>query len=285
MQSSSASDGIAVPFDSMTISNRTGTARIGYESSTGDGSVMLTYTAAVGALTYTVKRTVTYVYPNQYYTDDFEVIIPAGNPANKVVKFYKGADIAPGGGDDGEKSFLIQRPTLPASMVVAVAPDGDALMGVREIAKSSGMNTFDGLQGEYYSDSFNNAWRRINIGFGSYLGDPTDDTDYDDLGYMVQWTLGNTPGTYQRDMETFVAVRGVNATAHWSSTTNASTGRVDITLTNTFSTARTGLGFDFTLPSPGFIVGNESNGCTGANVSVSGGVLSASNISVDEYSS
>lgn len=285
VQSGSAADGIAAAFDSMTISNRTGTARIGYENAVGSGSVSLTYSATVSAYTYTVKRTVTYIYPNQYYTDDFEVVIPAGNPSNKVIKLYKGADNAPGGSQDGEKSFLIQRPALPASMVVAVSPDANAIMGVREIAKSSGMNTFDGLQGQYYMDSFNNAWRGIDIGFGDYLGDPTDDTDYDDIGYAVQWTLGNTPGTYQRDMETFVAVRGVNTTAHWSSTSNTSTGRVDITLTNTFNTARTGLGFEFSLPSPGFIVGNESNGCTGATVSVNNGVLTASNISVNAYTS
>ena len=283
VQSSSAYDGIESVFNTMTISDRTGTARIGYDSAVGSGSVALTYTGIVGSDTYTVKRTITYVAPNQYYTDDFEVIIPAGNPSNKIVKLYKGADIAPGGSQDGEKSILVQRPTLPASTVVALSPDANAFIGVREIPKTAGMNTFDGLQGEYYQDAFNQAWRGGNIGFGDFLGDPTDDTDYDDLGYAVQWTLGSTPGTYTRDMETFIGVRGVNATAQWSSTTNTSTGRVDITLTNTFNTARTGLGLVFSLPSPGFIVGNETTTCTGANLSVSGGVLTASNISVNEY--
>jgi hypothetical protein len=285
VRNGSAHDGRTLPYDTLTISNRTGTALVGSETVTGDGSVMLTYTATVSGYTYTIKRTITYIYPNQYYTDQYEVIVPTGNPSNKVVKLYKGADIAPGGNTDGEKGFIVQRPALPVTTLISYAPTADTFIGLREIAQDTGMSTFDGLMGEFYLTQFYSAWDGNDIGFSTYLGDPTDDTDIDDAGFLAQWTIGNTPGTYTRELETFVGQRGVNVSAGWSSKNIASTGRVDFTLTNTFSTRKTGLGFEFTLPSPGGIVGTATNGCTGSTVTVSGNTVTVSNVGIDPASS
>jgi hypothetical protein len=281
----SAHDGMTLPFDSLTISNRTGSARPGYESTTGDGSAMLTYTATVGAYTYTVKRTITYIYPNQHYIDDFEVIVPAGNPSNKVVKLYKGADVAPGGNSDGEKGFVVQRPALPATTLVLYAADSNSIIGVREIPKETGMSTVDGMMGDFYQSQFFDAWQGNDISFNAFIGDPTDDTDTEDTGYLVQWTIGSTPGTYTRDLETFVAQRGVNVTAAWSGPTIAATGRLDFTVTSSRATRQTGLGFVFTAPSPSGIVGSAINGCTGSSTTVSGSVLTVSGLGIDPLTS
>jgi hypothetical protein len=275
------------PFATLVISDRTGSAQIGQETATGDpdgdGSVIMTYTADVEGRTYTVKRTVTYTYPNLYYTDQYQVIVPAGNPSNKVVKLYKGGDTAPGGVDQA-KALLERRPAFPVNNEQSINPSAGVVLGVREIAQESGMSTFEGVNGINYNEPFPIVHAGGDIGFQVTLGDPTDVNDVHDAGFMVQWTIGHTPGTYNEELEQYVGEQAVNLIAAWSSTRVSTIGRINFTLTNAFFSQKTGLGFVFTVPSP-LIIGDTVNGCTGSNISISGNVITVSNIDMDAATS
>ena len=77
---SGASSGLSnqAKFDTLAITQLTGSANITGASTTGDGSVVLIYTKTISGRRYELKRTITYTYPNYYYTDEYDIIIPAG---------------------------------------------------------------------------------------------------------------------------------------------------------------------------------------------------------------
>jgi hypothetical protein len=285
MRSGSITGGTA--FDTLTISDRTGSAQIGNETATGDpagdGSVVMTYTADVEGLTYTIKRTVTYLFPNLYYTDQYEIIVPAGNPANKVVKLYKGGDTAPGGNDQA-KALLERRPTFPVNNEQSINPSAGVVLGVREISRQTGMSTFEGVNGIDFSVPFSTVYAGGDIGFNVTLGDPTDITDVHDAGFMVQWTIGSTPGTYTEELEQYVGIQAVNLIATWSSPVVSGIGRVNFTLTNAFFAQKSNLGFVFTMPA-GLFVGGTVSGCPGTNISVNGSIITVTGISMEAATS
>ena len=158
-------------------------------STTGSAGATLTYTATHGGLSYVVKRVVSYTYPNNYYDEVWTVTIPAGN--TETVKFYLGGDSAPGGDDNG---------------IGSIATFG-TLTSVREANPDSGQyfaythrNDASAFT-HYFVGDYDSPYETIRDG-----GDLDDsiDTSEHDAGIQIQWTLGTSAGSYERQLRTTV---------------------------------------------------------------------------------
>jgi len=69
-------------------------------SAKGNAGATITYEkTTVSGFVYRVIREISYVYPNNFYDEDWTVVIPNGN--TEVVKLYRGGDAAPGNHDEG----------------------------------------------------------------------------------------------------------------------------------------------------------------------------------------
>jgi LPXTG-motif cell wall-anchored protein len=159
-------------------------------TTTGNATAEILYSVTLdGSLTYTVKREISYTYPNTYYDEVWTVTIPSGN--NSEVDFYIGGDAAPGGTDSG------------ASEVVTIAGN----LNLRE--KNLG-------SGQYISYQQTSALSPFDYYFVGEYSEPeatieggTNLTNYvetlvndHDAGIYIQWSYGTTPGTYVRQMRT-----------------------------------------------------------------------------------
>lgn len=245
------------PWTSIALVGTTGAASSGnvLPATTGSASAHLRYTAEKGGQTYTIDRTVSYTFPNDYYRDTYTFTIPAGN--TDVVKFYKGGDTSPGSSDQG---YGIQL-TSPVRSVISLNPSSGIQVGQREVA---GSKPFDGATTNRYSAPYDTVIAGGDLGFVT-------DTDSHDAGFMTQWNLGSTPGTQTYAQETFVNFQGTSLTAGFRSAEVAPGTPVllDLNLVNTRLSEATGVGYTFTLPE-GLSV------ATGAPVNGCGGTLTAS---------
>mgnify|MGYP000390824491 CR=1 FL=1 len=270
--SASATMSSVAKFDSLVIGNLTGSANTSGATTTGSGSVVMTYTKTIGGKAYILQRTISYTYPNYYYHDEYDVTIPAGNTA--TVKLYKGGDTAPGGSDSAYNMYI----TNPVKNVQSIEPNSRVVLGMKEIPADTGMSTFEGA----YADNYTNPYATINsggdIGFHANYGP-------NDAGFMIQYTIGSTPGTYHEENITYVGFQKVNLEASWSSAVVNDVGRLNLMLTNAFLVTKTGLGFNFQLPA-GLIPGALGSTCTGSTVTVDGSnVVHVSGISMTSLSS
>ncbi len=266
-------------FDDLVIGNLTGTASTSGGSTTGDGSVVMTYTKTISARVYTVVRSISYTYPNRYYKESYKVVIPTGNIA--TVKLYKGGDTAPGqtpptGDYDKEAHGML---TLsPMRDVTSVETDSQAIFGMREVIRSASMSTFQGAVAQYYTHPYPSVVAGGDI--GEYAeNDLVNTANTHDSGFMIQYTLGSTPGTYTVENLTYVGKQAVNLEATWLDETVSGIGHLYLTLNNSMLTNASGLGFTFTLPA-NLVYGTINNTC-GATVSVSGNTLTVSGAAVN----
>ena len=227
-------------------------------AATGSGTAHFRYTATKGGRDYVVDRTISYTFPNTYFTDSYQVTIPAGN--TDTVKFYLGGDTAPGSDDNGVGVML----TSPRRTVYSVNPNSNIQIGYSE---APGSAPFDGARSEGYSTRYATIGSGGDIGFGV-------NTSNHDAGIMIQWTLGSTPGTYDRALRQLVTPRGVALSASFSAETADPDEEVTLAfdLANTSASNATGLNFTFTLPS-GLVVGTSStaNSCGGTLTANAGG--------------
>jgi len=270
-QASTAMSSVA-KFDSLVIGNLTGSANITNGTTTGDGSVIMTYTKTIAGKVYKLERRISYTYPNYYYHDEFNVIIPAGNTA--VVKLYKGGDTAPGGSDNAYNMYI----TNPVKNIQSIEPTSKVVLGMKEIPADTGMSTFEGAYANVYTNPYPTINSGGDIGFSANYGP-------NDAGFMIQYTIGSTPGTYHEENITYVGFQKVNLEASWSSAVVNDVGRLNLMLTNAFLATKTGLGFNFQLPA-GLIPGALGSTCTGATVTVDGSnVVHISGISMTSLSS
>jgi hypothetical protein len=225
---------------------------------TGSASATLRYTAVKGVLTYTVDRTVSYTYPNDYYTDRYAFTIPEGN--TDAVRFYKGGDTAPGSSDEGYGIML----TSPVRSVISLNPSSRIQVGQREVP---GDKPFDGAVSQHYSQPYSAVRAGNDLGF-----DVT--TSSHDAGFMTQWDLGSAPGRQTHAQETFVSHQGTNLTAAFRASTAAAGTPVllDLNVVNTQLSATDAIGYTFSLPE-GLAVGSGAvvNSCAGAVTAAPGG--------------
>lgn len=273
MNGSSASSALSdsLKFDTLTVSDETGSAGTAC-TGTGDGSLKFTYEVTVGGLLYKLIRTVTYTAPNWYYTDEFDIVVPEGN--TKKIKLYKGGDTSPGGSDQGRAAFF----TKPVRDIMSVEVSKGVVLGMKEIAQETDMSTFEGAVAREYTVPYPTVLAGGNIGFLAQPGPSTHDA-----GFMVQYNIGDqTAGaaaaTYHEEQIEYVGLQKVNIAASWASKRVSDVGRLNVTMTNAFLTAKTGLGFSITIPDP-LIIGEVTNGC-GGTVTQVGNKLTISGASV-----
>ncbi len=236
------------------------------ESGLGSGGTVIRYTAVKNELTYIVERTVDYRHPNNFVTDSYEFVIPDGN--TDTVKFYLGGDAAPGSSDAGAGVML----TSPVRTVYSVNPSSGIQLGYGEVP---GDEPFDGALAISFYDPYDDVSAGADIGFAS-------NPDVHDAGIMIQWTLGSTPGTYDRSLRQYVGARGA---ALYASFTDQEVVRGTVTdlvleLLNTGTSEVTGAAFEVMLP-PGLTTAGAptSNTCGGTpsvtpgSVTLSGGTV------------
>lgn len=262
----------ASTFDSLTISNLTGSANTTGATTTGSGSVRMLYSVLVGGLTYTVQRDITYVDPNKFYTDEYTIVIPATNTA--TVKFYKGGDVAPFEADTGSAAHFVD----PVRTIEVVDSVSRQIVGIKEVYADTNMATFDGARAERYFYSYDNLLAGTDVGYGAEAdpsnGDPLD------VGLMIQHNLGSAAGTFTVKDITYVGAQAVSIHALWLESTSSSISRLRLALQNNFNAAKTGVGFTFTLPT-GLYTGAFTTNCPDtitvnqASIVVSGVALSA----------
>ncbi len=154
-------------------------------SSTGSGSFTSTLSKTINDRTYQVNLATTYTFPNDFMTQTYSVVIPAGNTAN--VKLYTPYDTYLGVSDLGPGYFLpgppaevgVQRPSVVEAIQYVSGPAwaGYASANYRKISFSSG-----GASG----------WGQ---GFGTNYPNDIDPNPDTDNGIGVNWDFGVTPGT------------------------------------------------------------------------------------------
>lgn len=249
-------------WNSIQIVSTTGATATGARTNTtGSGSATVRYTVVHEGLTYTVNRTVSYVYPNNYVTDTYSYTIPTGN--TKDVKFYLGGDTAPGSDDQGYGIMLSQ----PMRTIISLNPESEIMFGFREVP---GSKKFNGATSQSYGNPYDAVYKGQDIGFVVELGE-----EPHDAGLMMQWNLGSTPGTYTHSLQQFVGSQAANLTASFGNPTAGVNGAVKLNLSveNTLLDEVDGLGYTFTLPA-GLVVaadGVASNGCGGTVTATAGG--------------
>lgn len=242
---------------SLTVGTTTGSTTTSNGTATGSGSVQLTYVATKNALTYTMVRTVSYTYPNTYFSDSYSFTIPNGN--TDTVKFYLGGDTAPGSSDQGYGIML----TSPVRSVISLNTSSQIQFGYREIG---GERAFDGARSGDYWEPY--AW----VQAGQDIPFHVDAFDHD-AGLMVQWNLGSTPGTTTGKLEQFVTYQESSLSAQFrhASFDYTTEEPFDFNLTNTLLTSAVGQGFTFAFPN-GMTIGSgsQTNGCGGTVTAVAG---------------
>lgn len=262
----------ASTFDNLTISNLTGSANTSGATTTGDGSVRMLYSVTVGGLTYTVRRDITYVSPDKFYTDEYTIVIPSGNTAPVV--FYKGGDVAPFEADTGSAAYFVD----PVRTIQAVDTVSGFFIGMKEVYAPTNMATFDGAVAERYFYSYDELFDGANIGFRAEP-DPTNG-DPLDIGLMTQHNLGSAAGTYNVSDITYVGPQAVSIHALWLDTTVSTVSRLRLAIQNNFPATKSNVGFTFTLPS-GLYTGAFTTTCpntvqvTNNQITVSGAAMAA----------
>lgn len=263
-----------LPFDSLAYSAVSGVgAKTDNTEAAGSGYATMTYTVTVGGRLYTLKRIITYIAPQKFYTETLQVIVPAGNSA--AIKLYKGGDLAPAGNDDAMSIYM----SSPVRNIQEVEDVSGLVYGMKEVSAETSMSTFEGAVADTYFDVYDEVTTGADIGFLANPG--TTLAPYHDAGAMIQYTIPTAAGTYNEKNITYVGEQAVNLEASWSSASIASKGEVDITLTNSLTTSSSGLGYMFTAPT-GTRLGAVTNSCGGTvdtgiagEVTISGVTLAA----------
>lgn len=242
--------GSAEDWQSIQIVATSGAASTGVRTAnTGNSSATIRYTVIHEGRTYTIDRTVSYLYPNDFVTDDYSFVIPAGN--THQVKFYLGGDTAPGSSDQGYGIMLTQ----PVRSVISLNTSSNIMFGFREIV---GSRAFDGATSQSYYTPYSTVSNGNNIGF---VGTASNH----DAGLMMQWNLGTTPGTYTGKFEQFATKQGTNLNAVFAQPRADVDEDVNlnISIVNSELHTESGLGYTLTLPSGVMIEGAPTSNCGG----------------------
>jgi hypothetical protein len=160
-------------------------------SDKGNAGATITYEkTSVSGFVYRVIRKISYVYPNNFYDEDWTVDIPGGN--TDVVKLYLGGDAAPGNSDAGIGSTALRGAGL--RVVYEANPDSGQYISYAPRSLASNFT-------HYFVGSYSAPY--TTIASGGNLDDSVD-TSLHDAGIQIQWTFGSTAGSYTRNMRTTV---------------------------------------------------------------------------------
>lgn len=255
-------------WSSIQIVSTTGAAVTGTRTNnTGSSGATIRYTVNRGGRAYTIDRTVTYVYPNDFVTDSYSFVIPPGN--TEAVKFYVGGDTAPGSSDQGYGIML----TSPVRSIISLNTASQIMFGFREV---QGSRAFDGATSQSFYTPYSTVESGGDIGF-------VEEANTHDAGLMMQWNLGSTPGTYTGKFEQFATQQGTNLTAAFAQT-YANPGdpvNLNVSIVNSELDPVAGLGYTVTLPTGLLIDSTASSNCGGTLTAASGtSTIMLSNVSI-----
>lgn len=197
-EAQAAGDGSAgISWDSITVVSTTGadypiangsTAPIS-STETGNATAEILYSVTLDSLVYTVRREITYTYPNTYYDEVWTVTIPATNVAQ--VDFYLGGDAAPGGTDSGAAEMVtvdgkiqLREKNLESGQYISYQ-------------ETSAASPFDYYFVGEYEDPYPNVMAGTNL--TNYIETVVKDHD---AGIQIQWSFGTAAGSYERVMRT-----------------------------------------------------------------------------------
>lgn len=191
-EAGAARNSVLSSFDSLTVATTGAVERVAAgasvsSSATGNATATLTYSVTDGGLTYTVKREISYTFPNNYYDETWTVTIPATNTAE--VKLYIGGDSAPGGSDAGIGSTVVAG---GKRTIYEANPLSEQYFAYGELDAGQGFS-------HYFIGHYSSPY--ASIAAGNDLADTIDTTQHD-AGIQVQFSLGSTPGSYVRTMRT-----------------------------------------------------------------------------------
>ena len=237
----------------------------------GDGTTTTVYSGTIGLLTYTVTQTVSYILPNDFYTVQINVDIPAGNTQD--VKLYSWTDIMLDGDDNGTCS----RDTTFPEYVIADNSAATVYAGYRQ---RSVFNHWDRYFCGFYADPTFNL---------NYIGGVTGNLpntvrpDNHDVGSAVQWNIGTVANTtFTADYDFVFSVNAPTLTKRYGpddgdtdhTIAANNTTQLTFTLTNRPGQPAQGLiNFTETLPANVTIVGSPAaSQCNGTvSTGTSGG--------------
>lgn len=250
-----------------------GSTSLDNSSATGSGSATIRYTVDRNGLTYVLERTVTYVYPNNYYFDTYTITIPAGN--TEVVKYYHGGDVAPGSNDNG-KAFGVGPAfgtSAPLNAGFEVNPDSQIFIAYTETV---GGGTMNGLYIANYDEPvYEQILNGQDIGFVT-------DIEEHDAGLDLQWTVGSTPGTYSFTQRTIVGFQGAGVEGLFAENEIASgaSTQLELNVSSTAFEAVTGTGFVAQVPAGLTVVGDVTSSCEGGTATLSGSTITLTGYNV-----
>ncbi len=213
----------------------------------GSGSALIRYTGVVDGRSYVIDRAIAYIYPNNFYTENYTFTVPQGN--TDPVHFYVGGDAAPGTRDIGRAAMT----TSPNRVLYEINETDGVWVAYGEVGSPSPSPFTSGFAARY-----NDPWASMQRGYGlalycplparivdsNFCLDTSPDEDHD-AGMDIQWTLPAAPGTYTRQMRTIVGFQGQSVTARFS-VDQVEAGQdttLQIEVTNTSPSAVSGVGF------------------------------------------
>lgn len=234
-------------------------------STLGNGASTTVYAADVGGLTYTVTQTVTYIFPNDFYTVDIEIDVPAAN--TQQVDFYSWTDLMLDGDDNGQ---CIEQTTFPR-FAGGDNTAGNYFAGYRERDIS---RSWDSFSCGFFADATQNGDQII----GPTRSLPnTNFTNNIDIGAATHWEVVDTGGTgtapFQAQFDFIFSVKEATLTKRFGPVDDdnndtiapGETTQLTFTLTNVPGNPAVGpINFTDTLPEGVTIVGTpETSQCRG----------------------
>ncbi|RLT32147.1 MAG: hypothetical protein DWI55_05225 [Chloroflexi bacterium] len=242
------------------------------ESGSGSGYAIIDYTATVGAYTYNIEREITYIFPNQFFTEKYTVTVPASAPT-QTITITKGGDTMPGGYDEGVGASV----NLPFKTVYSIEETARKILGFREGVAGTLTNIFSGPYGTA------NALAATNDAFATSITAASHDTGLVAQFVIPHTTAGNSK-LYIRTLQTITSFQSLSLQAQFGEALVYSSTTLTLLLSNYWSSAASNasaIQFRFSLPSPLKVSGTYSSTCSGASITANTG---SNNINVSNAS-
>ncbi len=242
------------------------------ESGSGSGYAIIDYTATVGGYTYNIEREITYIFPNQFFTEKYTVTVPASAPT-QTITITKGGDTMPGGFDLGVGASV----NLPFKTVYSIEETARKILGFREGVAGTLTNIFSGPYGSA------NALAATNDAFASGITAASHDTGLV-AQFVIPHTTTNVSRLYSRTLQTITSFQSLSLQAQFGEALVYSSTTLTLLLSNYWSSSASNasaIQFRFNLPSPLKVSGAHSSTCSGASITANTG---SNNINVSNAS-
>ena len=243
------------------------------ESGSGSGYAIIDYTATVGAYTYNIEREITYIFPNQFFTEKYTVTVPPSAPT-QTITITKGGDTMPGGFDWGVGASV----NVPFKTVYSIEETARKILGFREGVAGTLTNIYAGP----YATA--DAHTATNDAFASSITAASHDTGLV-AQFVIPHTTGGTSKLYTRTLQTITSFQSLSLQAQFGEALVHSSTTLTLLLSNYWSSAASNasaIQFRFSLPSPLKVSGAHSSTCSGASITATTGssIINVSNASL-----